>query len=468
MPLSTNLDKEKGDAASFSPRKSCVLFIGGDSTWRSTARRIVSVAVSPSARKSFAAIFDQAVVSGTGFATSVIIGRLCSQEDLGIYALGLSLVRFILGVQIELVCSPYLVHGNHRKGEALAVYTGSTLVHHLLLSALSLVGLLGLLGLVALGIGPAHLAPVVWGLIGVLPFLALREYLRQVSLCHLRLATVLAIDLTVAALQLGGLLLLGYLGVLTVSGAYVVAGAACAAACLGWFLMGRQPLRFVWRQLGADWRQNWTFSRWTLAGFLIGTTTPYFMPWILALAHGEAATGVLAACSTLINAVSMYVTGMANVLTPRAVAAFVRGGVEDLQRVLRKTAMLFAVTVGGFCLFVFATGDLPARLVYGDRYAGCGSVLALLAVAALANSLGITAGNGLWAVGRPRANFAADVCAMVVTWAVLLCAVGPLGVSGAALALAAGSVSGAVVRGLTLRRVLTASKGGGSWVEGGV
>src|SRR5262249_7184664 len=79
-------------------------------------------------------ISDQALVSGASFATSVIIGRTCSKEDLGVYSLALSLVLFIRGIQGELVCSPYAIFSSRREGRDLAAYTGSTLVHYLSLT----------------------------------------------------------------------------------------------------------------------------------------------------------------------------------------------------------------------------------------------------------------------------------------------------------------------------------------------
>jgi O-antigen/teichoic acid export membrane protein len=419
-------------------------------------RRRASALLGADMRRGFASVIDQALVSGTSFGTSVIIGRTSTREELGVYALGLSVVLFIRGVQGELVCSPYMVFGNRRDGRDLAAYTGSTLVHYLLLTALSTAALsiLAILGPFSPGLAPAPLGATVWVLIGALPFMLLREYIRQVSFCHLQLRVVLAVDSCIAIIQLGALLLLARWDALSAGAAYAVMGAACALACLAWFAARVQPLQVVPAQIRADWLHNWNFSKWTLAGLLIGSTTPFLMPWVIALAHGEAATGMFAACNTLINCAAMYVTGMTNVLTPRAARAYARGGVPALSQVLKQTAMLFAVTLGAFCLLILLCGDLPTRMVYGPRYSGTGPVLALLAIALFCNSLGITAGNGLWAVGRPAANFGADVCTLAVTVTVLLVAVSSLGVLGAALALLAGAVSGAAVRGTTLLHLL--------------
>jgi O-antigen/teichoic acid export membrane protein len=405
-------------------------------------------------RIGIASVVDQALVSGTSFGTSVIIGRMCSSEELGVYALGLSLVLLVRAVQGELVCSPYMVYGNRREGQALAAYTGSTLVHYLALTALSATALLVLTLLRPLVPASVSLGAMAWVLMGVLPSILLREYIRQVSFCHLRMRAVLAVDVSVALIQLGALLLLGYWQALSAAAAYAVMGGACALACITWFAARVQPFQVKPGQLLADWLHNWNFSKWTLAGLLVGSTTPFLMPWVVALAHGEAATGMFAACTTLVNCAAMYVTGMTNVLTPRAARAYAHEGVTALLHVLKQTAVLFAVTLGAFCVIIFLCGDLPTRLVYGSRYSGTGPVLALLAMTLFCNALGITAGNGLWAIGRPGANFGADVCTLAVTLMVLLFAVGSLGVSGAALALLAGAVSGAAVRAATLWRLL--------------
>ncbi len=408
------------------------------------------------AHKGAGSVLDQAVFSATNFATVVIIGRLCSPEELGLYALALTLAQVVRGVQAGLVHAPYLVYANRRTGPALASYAGSTLVHHLGLTALGVGALAGLAVVLGLAPGSAALGSLLAVLAGALPLLMLREYVRQLSLAHLEVGAVLAVDAVVAALQLGGLLLLGRAGLLTVGTAYATIAAACAVACLGWFLAARRPLRVVPAEVVADWRFNWSFGRWAVAGFLVGCTTPYLVPWVVAGTHGGAATGILAACVSLANLAGTYVTGVTNVLAPRAVDALARGGAGGLGRVLRQTAVRFVATLGGFCLLVLAAGDLPATLVFGDGYAGTGPVLMLLSLAVLVDALGITAGSGLSALERPGANFAAAVATLATEVVLMFCLVVPLGVPGAALALLGGNVAGAAVRAGFLARAMRA------------
>jgi O-antigen/teichoic acid export membrane protein len=182
---------------------------------------------------------------------------------------------------------------------------------------------------------------------------------------------------------------------------------------------------------------------------------------VVAGAVGEAATGVFVACVTLVNVAGMYITGVANYLTPRAARAYAAGGVTELRRVLGRTGALFAVTLGLFAAAVAAAGDVPAVLVYGPAYAGCGAVLAVLAAQVWATSLGVVAGNGLWAMDRPRANAAADFLTIAVTVPAVILLLPPFGVVGAAVGALAGTAAGVLLRVGLLLRLMAADRGAG-------
>jgi len=122
--------------------------------------------------------------------------------------------------------------------------------------------------------------------------------------------------------------------------------------------------------------------------------------------------------------------------------------------VLARTTAVFVVVIGTFCLVIWQFGDPLLQLIYGNRYTGLGLVLTVLAVGMLANSLGIVAGTGLWAIDRPGSNFAADVAMLVVSVGLLAALIGPLGVLGAALASCGGSLAGAAIRWFVLSKLI--------------
>jgi O-antigen/teichoic acid export membrane protein len=209
------------------------------------------------------------------------------------------------------------------------------------------------------------------------------------------------------------------------------------------------PSRFL-----PDWKQNWAFSKWALASHLVGCSTPFVLPWFVAVVDGTAATGLLAACTTLVGLGNAFMMGLANYLTPKAAQSFATGGAAELRGVLRKTALLFTLTLGGFALLACIAGDWAAVLIYGNDYAGAGPILAVLALGVFASSLGLTAGNGLWAMEKPAANFRADVCALIATIVAAVVLTPPFGVLGAASSSLIGATVAAVIRTWTLLRLL--------------
>lgn len=404
--------------------------------------------------KNFLSLSDQAVVSGTSFVTSVMIGRLCSQDELGVYALALTVVGVIRSVHCELVGAPFCVFSHRHEDDELATYCGSVTVHQFVLTLLSVLALAAFYAAGEFGLLRTSIQPVLGVLLVAAPFLWLREFLRGFLFGRFRVGVAFAVDTVVAIGQLGGLALLALTGRLTVASGFAVMGAACAAAGLAGLWLHREPVRIRRTRIVADWRSNWQFARWTLASHLVGSTTPFVMPWIVESLRGPAVTGSFAACVTLIGLSTMFVTGVANVLTPSAARAFYQGGAGQLRPLLIRTALLFTVVLGTFCTIVLFRGEWLMAFVYGNKFTGLGPVCLWLALASWVNSLGVTAGNGLWALERPQANLVADACTLTVTLTAAALLVGPWGAYGAGLAMLLGITAGTTVRCATLVRWL--------------
>ncbi len=422
---------------------------------------------SKSPLQAFLSLIDQCLVSGTNFATTVIIGRMCTKHELGIYSLAFSVLLLVRGIQYQIVSAPYMIFWSRRPLAERGAYLGSAVIHQLVLTVLVVLGLAGHVALLWRGAGgPPGLLPVMVVLLLGVPFLLVREFIRTLALSHLRMAEAIGIDAAVAAIQLGFLLGLAWFDLLTIQAVYAVMGLACLAAFAGWRAFQKPVVEFDrWRWL-ADWRGNWRFGKWALASHLVGGSTPYLMPWIVAIAHGEADTGVLAAATTLVGVANTFVLGLGNFLTPRSALAFSEGGSRALVRVLVRFALIFGVTLGAFCGVIAVVGNSLGTLVYGNRYQGIGPIITLLAVTLVANSLRMTAGTGLWSLERPRSNFVADFVTLAVTLLVSIVLVGPLGVLGAAIGIVSGSIAGAVVGAAILVRALDSCTGSTPSVEG--
>lgn len=411
----------------------------------------------PVLRKGAVSIIDQAIVSGVNFLTVAIVARACSPAEVGVYALAWTVVLFITVAQSNLISIPYTMYRHRREGGALAEYGGSAMVHQLVLSAAAAVCFVGLAAALSLGAGPSGLRPAAWLLSGAIPFILLRDFARRFSFAHLAPETAVVMDLAVSAVQVACLLALWRMDLLSAATAYAVMGAACAAAVAGWWLVRKQPLRFSRAAVVRDWRQNWAFGRWTITGQASGLGF-YALPWLLAFVHGEAETGRLAACTTLVGLSNLFVMGLNNYLMPRAAQSLAKNGAGELAAVLRKAMLASAAVLGALTLGAFLVGDHLATIVFGPTYAGTGALLTVLAAAALADSFGQTASAGLWTIDRPAANLAADLVQVAATLVAAVWLVFPLGALGIALAILAGRAVGVSARCCLLWGLMNAAK----------
>jgi len=399
---------------------------------------------------------DQALVSGASFATVLIIGRSLSPEALGVYALAMTIVLVLMDAQAELVTAPFMVFRQRSKGQELMGYSGSVLVHQLVLTVVSLVCFCALWAAFSLGLGTSGLSTAYSVLLWAGPLLLMRSFVRHFSFAGFQFATVVVMDAIVVVLQLACLLSLAYVGRLTVPVAFMVMGGASAVGLLVWILTKPQSLTFTPSRFVSDWRMNWSFSKWALASQLVGCSTPFIVPWILEIVQGAAATGLFAACVSMCGIASLFVLGVANLLTPKAAKAYVDDGVGGLLRVLWSSGLLLVGGTAVFCVVVGFAGDSLMSLLFGGAFVETRLVCTVLSLSVLANSINVTLGNGLCAINRPQANLPADTCNLVVTLVLAALLVNRFGVTGVAFSVFLGATLSAVVRCRTFHQFLKA------------
>lgn len=405
-------------------------------------------------RRGVLAVVDQGIVSAANFITSVVIGRLCGETDLGVYFLGISVFYFVRGMQEQILAGPYTVYSQRRSPEALPAYAGSILIHQAIFACLTMGGLAVAETVLKLGYGPQQFLRVVPILTATLPLLLLRDLLRQMTYATLSVRPALLLDILASMLQVLTFAALAACHSLNVVTVFAAMGAACGAAAVAWFITTGASVRVHWGEVGRDFRENWNFGRWALASQLIGCSLPYVMPWIVATTEGEEAAGLLGASGTLVGIANMFVIGFCRYLSPRAARAWIDGGAAELTHVLRNAALLFIALLGPFAVGTALVGNAALRLVYGHALDGGGLILFLLTLNVLANSLGMVAGNGLWAVDRPALNFSADAAAFVITLTATALLVPGHGVMGTVVATLAGTTASAVVRATSLVRCM--------------
>ena len=399
------------------------------------------------ARKGALSLTDQAVVSGASFFTTVLVGRVCGPGELGIYSLGLTIVLLLTSMHLALVSMPYTVFGNRLTGSRRAEYAGAVLVHHLGLTLLVMLGLAAGAAAVSAATGFPGLSRVMWVLSALAGFILLREFSRRFAFAQLDMGTALTLDLVIAALQVAGLLGLMALGELSAAGALAALGAACGVAGLVWLGMAGRSFAVRWRQVLPELRRNWLFGRWVLAGSITFVLHGYSIYWLIALLLGAEATGILAACMTVVMFFNPVLVAVGNLVIPQNARAFAAEGPAGVRRVVAKATLLLLSAMALYCGLVVLAGERVVQWLYHNpAYAGHGQLIDVLALGMLAAVLGTAADSGLCALERPDLNFKANLLGLTATVAVTSLLLVPWGVLGAACGLLAGNTTASLAR----------------------
>ena len=374
-------------------------------------------------------IIDQGVVSVAGFGTSVLIGR-SNPEELGVYFIAWSIVYFIRGFQQQMICVPYTIF-HHKYQDKLPSFRGSCMIQQFGLTTLAFLFISAMTVAASLGWLETSMVSPLIVLLLLMPSLLMREVVRQYCFTHKENVSVLAIDTAIAALQLVGLVVLGYCGLMSGAGAWAVIGGACLLTLVFWYLQTRPRISFEKARLRADWDQNWGFGKWAVGGQLVGSLPTYVLPWMLVAAAGKEGTGFFAAANTITGIANIFNTGMANFLTPRASQVYVEEGAHGLRRVVIRASLVFVVAVGGFGVVMAVFGEQIAVNLFGARYTGLQTAITIMAGVMLCESFAIVASNGLFVMEKIKANFWVDVTLMIVTIVAAVSLIYPFGVLGA-------------------------------------
>lgn len=399
-----------------------------------TPRRILQVA----SNKTILSLVDQVVVSGTRFATTVMLGRFGSEEELGVYSLAFSVVVLVLSFQESLVSIPYTVFVKRLDEDQQCEYSGSSLVQaismNLIAAALLLFACLGLT-FVNVAEGLPWLLTV---LAVLLPFMMLREYARRFAFAHLDMRKVLFLDISVSVLQLGGLALLVWSQGMSAMGAYVVTGIASALGVVGWLMASRSTLTWSRERFRGDTLKNWAFGKWVVCANVVSVLHMYLVHWMLAAVYDESATGIFSACMTVVVLANPFILGMSNVLSPKAAHCFAEGGGAAVSKKVWQFAGVMSAVLVVFAVVTSIFGGRLIVTIFKDNYAGNDASIMVLAVGTIALGLSFAMASGLRAIDRPQTNLWAGILGLIVTTVVSGFLVSPMGILGTTIGLVAG------------------------------
>lgn len=396
------------------------------------------------------ALLDQGVVSAANFITTIVVARSAGPSGLGLYAIAFSIVVTLLALQEALIVAPYAIRLHSAHG-APAQHAGAALWLSCALSAVVAAGLVFFaLGAAAFGADGPKLS-LLWTLAGVAPVVMGREFFRRHALAHLNMRRTLLLDAAASGMQLCGLAALAALGAVSAATALAALGLAAGLTVAGGAILTRREFSFSRDVATVTARHFWVLGRWLLVSRGAMQAQSYLPYWMAGVYGGPAATGVIAACMSVVALANPVVFGITNVLTPRAALAWRQGGGAGLRRQTVQEAAIMAAALALLLLTIVIGGDRLLHFLYGSQeFASSSRVLSVFALALASLAIGIPAANALAAMERPRAIVVVTALTLPVTAVAIGLLMARWGTLGAACGYLFGTTFGTIGRWLAL------------------
>ena len=403
-------------------------------------------------RKGGLAVTDQAMISGSNFAISILLARWLAAEQYGAYALAFAAFILVSQLHQALLLEPMSVYGSSVYRGKLRHYLGTLLWMHS--GAIAVIS--ALLGAGALGVlfthHSLHLAGALFGVSIAAPCILLfwlvrRSFYLELQPASAVQAAVLYCALIVVLLFFGNLLKL-----LSPFTAFLILGIASLGASVA-CLKKLKPIAHLDRDvLSETSRQHWTYGRWALAS-AVAMWIPSNMYYILlGSTTGIASAGELRALMNLTQPIGQAATALSLLFVPYASRMRAERGPQALRKISFGITALFGLGAILYWAVVVAFRGPVVHLFYGGRYAEISAYVPIVAIASIFQTCINGPGIGLRANEMPICVFYAYLVSSGITLCAGVVATRLFGVQGAVVTMLVANTSAFLVAQTMLSR----------------
>ncbi len=356
------------------------------------------------------------MVSGLSFASTVYLARNLSQDEFGIFAIGISILLFITNVQTSLITSPMLVMGASIPAEEKQEYFTSLAIVQIMAGMIISTGLF-LAGIIFYNNRIGVLLMVLSLIQG---FITGQEFIRKVLLTVLEGAKTILNDFISYGVQLAAIAVLYSMEELSWQTGFYAYGITSALA----IIVGMYQIRSLWNlktlSLNKVMQKNWQFGKWLLASSLtyyVSVQSYLFTPSFFG---GPSSTAILRAVQNIFGPTNILLSGFSNFIPQLASKRYTFEGVTSLKIFLRKTMAIVFVLVSTYCLILSIDPKFFLVLFYRGKYDAYANLLYLFGVYYVISSAATVISFGIRATQITQVLFRAQFAAAVLTCVVAL------------------------------------------------
>ena len=341
-----------------------------------SAEGLLAKIVKKSGGRELSALLDQALVSGSNFATNVILARTLSIDDYGIFALAWMSVLFVNSLQWAFIVMPMMSVGPKQEQSERPLYYGSVLMQEIVFSIVCAVAVLVGSIVYTMKHPQWHQSGLGWALgLSALAYL-LQEFVRRYLFTTRQSKIALLSDSVSYLTQLPIIWVLAHRSNFTAKGALWVIG---ATSLLGfvvgfiWFEKTRLEMKGI-KQVVV---RHWKISRWLAPAATMQWSSGNLFLMAAPFYYGAGAAAVLRAIQNIVAIANVWFLGLENVVPAEASRRLHRSGINASVSYILGVAKRWGLITFLFMLMIALFPEFWLTTVYGARYAGNGNLLRL-------------------------------------------------------------------------------------------
>lgn len=332
------------------------------------------------------AVYDQVLVSGANFLSTMLIAKMLSAEDFAMYSLASLAVLFFSSFQRTLITQPMNVLGATESLPQLHGRYASLLRLQRIFIPLVVFCMI-LLGTVFF--------PHVWIIIAACAYLSaffLQELVRRYYYTRNKIHLALCNDLIGYGGQLGLLALVWLCG--AHSAAFAFAALALSAGLA--FICGQRQLIYEQRvdantsqPMFSILREHWKIARWVVLSQFVYWGASQVYPFMLASWGSYRSVADFNVAVSLLNALNIVRLMLGNYLPSRVTRVYASGGKNGLRQYLLRMMFLCGSISIIIILILIVSADWLIAFLFGSKYPLAGELIAWLAIGQFAAIIGV-------------------------------------------------------------------------------
>lgn len=344
-------------------------------------------------------LFDQIIVSGSNFLSSILILRYLGIEEFGIFSFFWLVILFIYSIQQSLIISPLFSNSPKYKNSNLNIFYGNIFIQQIILIILTLIIFLIFIKLFEIIKSEYNFADYFLEISFLIITSQFYNFFRRLHYSKGLQLNIFFIDMII---YITFFIILNYYNHNNSLNLLIILKLFSFIFFLGTLLSYKlyKEFKFEKKLFFIIINENWSISSWLVFSNIIQWFSANLWLINIGLILGPFYLGVIRACQTILNVSNLLFQAMENIYAQKISLIFQNDGKDKMRKYIFKLnykGLFFTVLLS---FLIFFTSEILLVTFYGKDLSKFNHILSILAFMIPLNFLNYLVPYGLRALGK--------------------------------------------------------------------